>query len=168
MAPIQGTGEEYRSRTSCVVDRGMAYPSGFVAGSTTLSVTALAQVVGRWWDRINQLAQWLSAQQDALRQKAASDYQPARRRDGMSHPAVCPRPDSTSSHARDDARHRRENAAPQTRGSALDERLLDHEMAGLAVAALEKPARFKRLAQLFKHARAATHHDPVGVDVQRR
>jgi hypothetical protein len=72
MAPIQGTGEEYRSRTSCVVDRGMAYPSGFVAGSTTLSVTALAQVVGRWWDRINQLAQWLSAQQDALRQKTAN------------------------------------------------------------------------------------------------
>src|SRR5712664_4570555 len=77
-------------------------------------------------------------------------------------------PDDAWHRRPDDASHRRANAAPETRGSALDEGLLDHEMAGLAMAALEKTAAFKGLAQLFKHARAATHHDPVGVDVQRR
>ena len=55
-----------------------------------------------------------------------------------------------------------------TDASAFDERLLDHEMAGLAVAAFEKTARFKHLAQLFEHARAAAHHDAVGADIERR
>ena len=80
MAPIQGTGEECRScRTRCI-DRGMAYPSDFAAGSTTPSVAVPAQPVGRWWNRINQLTQRLSAQWDAHRQNrqlvAASNYQP--------------------------------------------------------------------------------------------
>src|ERR1700692_4970340 len=52
--------------------------------------------------------------------------------------------------------------------SAFDERLLDHKMAGLAVAAFEKAARLEHLAQLFQHARAAAHHDPVAADIQRR
>src|ERR1700728_2088046 len=55
-----------------------------------------------------------------------------------------------------------------TKGSAFDERLFDHEMTGFAVAAFEKAARFKSLAQLLEHARAAAHHDPVGFDIQRR
>src|ERR1700704_5479298 len=58
--------------------------------------------------------------------------------------------------------------AYRTRISAFDERLLDHEMAGLAVTAFEKTARFKHLAQLFEHARTAAHHDPVVTDIQRR
>src|SRR5712664_960462 len=85
IAPIQGSGDECRScRTSCI-DRGMAYPCDFAAGTTTRSVTVPAQPVGRWWDRIKQLTQWLSAQWDAHRQNsqlmAASDYHsgPARR-----------------------------------------------------------------------------------------
>src|SRR5882724_13192593 len=72
MAPIQGNGDECRScRTSCIV-RGMAYPSDFVAESTTPSVAVPAQPVGRWWDRINQFAQWLSAQWDAHRHNRAA------------------------------------------------------------------------------------------------
>src|SRR3954451_7722270 len=39
--------------------------------------------------------------------------------------------------------------------STLGECLLDHEMAGLAVAALEEAARLEQLAQLFQHRRAA-------------
>src|SRR5450759_752084 len=42
--------------------------------------------------------------------------------------------------------------------SAFDERLLDHKMAGLAVAAFEKAARLEHLAQLVQHAGAAAHH----------
>src|ERR1700738_4109696 len=52
--------------------------------------------------------------------------------------------------------------------SPLHERLLDHKMAGLAVAAFEEAARFEHLAQLFEHAGAAAHHDAVGLDVERR
>jgi hypothetical protein len=52
--------------------------------------------------------------------------------------------------------------------SAFDERLLDHEMTGLAVIAFGKTARFEHLAQLFQHGRAAAHHDPVGLDIERR
>jgi hypothetical protein len=48
------------------------------------------------------------------------------------------------------------------------ERLLDHEMTGLAVIAFGKTARFEHLAQLFQHGRAAAHHDPVGLDIERR
>src|SRR3954469_20550912 len=51
---------------------------------------------------------------------------------------------------------------------AFDERFLDHKMAGLAVVAFGKTARFEHLAQLFQHRRAATHHDAVGVDTERR
>ena len=70
IAPIQGTGDECRSwRTSCL-DRGMAYPSDFVAENTTRSVAVPTQPVGRWWDRINQPTQRLSAQWDAHRQAA--------------------------------------------------------------------------------------------------
>src|SRR3954471_11882261 len=53
-------------------------------------------------------------------------------------------------------------------GSALDERLLDHKVAGLVVAAFEKTARFEHLAQFFQHRRAAAHHDAVAGDIQRR
>ena len=64
MAPIQGTGDECRScRISCI-DRGMAYPFDLVVVNTTRSVAVPAQPVGRWWDRINQFAQWLSAHWD--------------------------------------------------------------------------------------------------------
>jgi deoxycytidine triphosphate deaminase len=53
--PIQGSGDECRScRTSCI-DRGMAYPSDFAAGSTTRSVAVPAQPVGRWWHRSTSL-----------------------------------------------------------------------------------------------------------------
>src|SRR5450759_1405230 len=52
--------------------------------------------------------------------------------------------------------------------SALDERLLDDEMAGLAVAAFGKAARFEHLAQLLEHAGAAAHHDAIGIDIERR
>src|SRR5260221_14465783 len=52
--------------------------------------------------------------------------------------------------------------------SALDERFLDHEMAGLAVAAFEEGARFEHLLQFFEHAGAAAHHDAVGRDIERR
>src|SRR6266576_6345985 len=52
--------------------------------------------------------------------------------------------------------------------SALDERLLDHEMAGLAVIAFGKTARFEHLAQFFQHGRAAAHHDPIALDIERR
>src|SRR5260370_4911023 len=55
-----------------------------------------------------------------------------------------------------------------TDASAFDERLLDHKMAGSAVIAFEKTARFKHLAQFFEHARAAAHHDAVVTDIQRR
>src|ERR1700687_5358633 len=58
--------------------------------------------------------------------------------------------------------------AGTTQASALDERLLDHKMAGLAVAAFEKAARLEHLAQLVQHAGAAAHHDPVGADIERR
>src|SRR6267378_1925753 len=52
--------------------------------------------------------------------------------------------------------------------SAFRERLLDHEMTGLAVIAFGKTARFEHLAQLFQHGRAAAHHDPIGLNIQRR
>src|SRR6266403_5252407 len=52
--------------------------------------------------------------------------------------------------------------------SALDERLLDHEMAGLAVIAFGKTARFEHLAQFLQHGRAAAHHDPIALDIERR
>jgi hypothetical protein len=43
------------------------------------------------------------------------------------------------------------NASPRNDGetSALDERLFDHEMAGLAVAAFEEGASLEHLLQLF-------------------
>src|SRR6202171_5048767 len=53
-------------------------------------------------------------------------------------------------------------------GATFDERLFNDKMAGFAVAAFEKAARFKHLAQLFEHARTAAHHDPVVADIQRR
>ena len=86
MAPIQGTGDECRScRISCI-DRGMAYPFDLVVVDTTRSVAVPAQSVGRWWDRINQFAPWLSAQWDTHCQNrqlmAASDYRPGPR-DGI-------------------------------------------------------------------------------------
>ena len=86
MAPIQGTGDECRScRINCI-DRGMASPSDFVAENTTRSVAVPAQPVGRWWDRINQFAPWLSAQWDTHCQNrqlmAASNYRPGPR-DGI-------------------------------------------------------------------------------------
>ena len=86
IAPIHGSGDECRScRTSCI-DRGMAYPFDLVVVNTTRSVAVPAQPVGRWWDRINQFAPWLSAQWDAHRQNrplmAASDYRPGPR-DGI-------------------------------------------------------------------------------------
>src|SRR4029077_8077068 len=52
--------------------------------------------------------------------------------------------------------------------STFDERLFNDKMAGLAVAAFEKSARFKHLAQLFEHAPTAAHHDPIVADIQRR
>src|SRR6266404_8704624 len=58
--------------------------------------------------------------------------------------------------------------AGTTGRSAFHERLLDHEMTGLAVIAFGKTARFEHLAQLFQHGRAAAHHDPIGLDIQRR
>src|SRR6478736_6681899 len=58
--------------------------------------------------------------------------------------------------------------AGTTEKSAFDERLLDHEMTGLAVIAFGKTTRFKHLAQLFQHGRAAAHHDPVGRNIERR
>ena len=48
---------------------------------------------------------------------------------------------------------------------ALDECFLDHEMTGLAVAALGKAAGLEHLLQLVQHRRAATHHDTVGRDI---
>src|SRR6516225_10450723 len=51
--------------------------------------------------------------------------------------------------------------------SALDEGLLDHEMAGLVVGAFAKAARLEHLLQLFQHRGAAAHHDAVGRDVER-
>ena len=41
-------------------------------------------------------------------------------------------------------------------------------MAALAVTTFEEAAGFEHLAQFLQHARAATHHDPVGIDIQRR
>src|SRR6478735_7320020 len=58
--------------------------------------------------------------------------------------------------------------AGTTGRSAFDERLLDHEMTGLAVIAFGKAARFEHLAQLFQHGWAAAHHDPVGRNIERR
>src|ERR1039458_2171460 len=52
--------------------------------------------------------------------------------------------------------------------SALDERLFNDKMAGLAVAAFGKTARFKHLAQFFQHPRTAAHHDAIRPDIQRR
>src|SRR5216684_217501 len=52
--------------------------------------------------------------------------------------------------------------------SALDERLLDHKMAGLIAGAFDKTAGFEHLAELFQHARAAAHHDAVAFDIERR
>src|SRR6202051_280172 len=54
------------------------------------------------------------------------------------------------------------------RDSPLHERLLDHKMAGLAVAAFEEAARVEHLAQLLAPAGAGAHHDAVGPDVERR
>src|SRR5580704_13016110 len=51
--------------------------------------------------------------------------------------------------------------------SPLHERLLDHEMAGLAVGALGKTPCLEHRPQLFEHGRAAAHHDAVGRDVER-
>ena len=63
-----------------------------------------------------------------------------------------------------------QSAAPEdTRcGLALDEGLLDDEMAGLGVAAFSEALLFERLAQIFQHAGAAAQHDAIGLDVQRR
>src|ERR1700674_1766982 len=58
--------------------------------------------------------------------------------------------------------------ASGTRDLPLDERLLDHKMAGLAVAAFEEAARLEQLAEFFQHARAAAHHDTIGLDIERR
>src|SRR5580692_7114073 len=54
-----------------------------------------------------------------------------------------------------------------TEASALHERLLDHEVTGLAVVALDEIAGDEHLAQLFQHRRAAAHHDAVALDIQR-
>src|SRR4051794_23541026 len=64
--------------------------------------------------------------------------------------------------------HEECRTASGTRASALDERLFNHKMAGLAVAAFEEAARFEHRAQLFQHAGAAAHHDAVGLEFQRR
>jgi hypothetical protein len=53
-------------------------------------------------------------------------------------------------------------------GLALDESLLDDEMAGLGMVAFREAALFERLAQIFQHAGAAAQHDTVSLDVQRR
>jgi hypothetical protein len=55
-----------------------------------------------------------------------------------------------------------------TRDLAFDERLLNHKMAGLGVAAFDKVARLEHLAQFVQHGRAAAHHDAVGCKVERR
>src|SRR6185437_1613329 len=49
----------------------------------------------------------------------------------------------------------------------LREGLLDHEMAGLAVTALDKAARREHLLEVFQHRRAAAHHDAVGFEIER-
>jgi hypothetical protein len=53
-------------------------------------------------------------------------------------------------------------------GLALDESLLDEEMAGLGIAAFREAPLFERLAQVFQHAGAAAQHDAISLDVQRR
>ena len=53
-------------------------------------------------------------------------------------------------------------------GLAFDERLLDHKMTGLTVAAFEEAARFEHLAQLVQHSGASAHHDSILVDIERR
>src|SRR3979490_2504956 len=65
---------------------------------------------------------------------------------------------------------RRRSAAPEDSscGLALDESLLDDEMAGLGMAAFSAAALFECLAQIFQHAGAAAQHDAVSLDVQRR
>ena len=50
----------------------------------------------------------------------------------------------------------------------FDERFLDHKMTRLAVIAFGKTTRFEHLAQLFQHGRAAAHHDPIRLDIERR
>jgi hypothetical protein len=55
-----------------------------------------------------------------------------------------------------------------TRDLAFDERLLNHKMAGLGVAAFDKAARLEHLAQLFQHRRTAAHHDSVDCKIERR
>src|SRR4051794_25426108 len=52
-------------------------------------------------------------------------------------------------------------------GLSLDERLFDHEMAGLVAGALDEIAALEHQFQLFEHRRAAAHHDAVGLDVER-
>ncbi len=59
-------------------------------------------------------------------------------------------------------------ACPKRKDLPFHERLLDHEMTGLAVIAFGKTARFEHLAQFFQHGRAAAHHDPIGLDIERR
>src|SRR5262245_42327530 len=51
-----------------------------------------------------------------------------------------------------DASHR---SGMTVRVSALDERLLDHEMAGRVAAAFDEAAGFEHLLQFFQHPRAA-------------
>jgi hypothetical protein len=63
-----------------------------------------------------------------------------------------------------------QSAAPEDKrcGLALDESLLDDEMAELGMAAFSEAPLFERLAQIFQHAGAAAQHDAIGLDVQRR
>src|SRR4029434_1674962 len=54
-------------------------------------------------------------------------------------------------------------------GLALDESLLDDEMAELGMdAAFSEAPLFESLAQIFQHAAAGAQHDAIGLDVQRR
>ncbi len=158
MARIQGIGEECRmigaSRVDCCVDRcvdwGMVVPSDPVAGSKTLSVTVLARVVGpRWHSSQSDSVIVVCSIECTLRKNGrpnrppSSDCQPARQRSPASGGATRPGVSLL----------RQDHTAPGTRDSTLDERLFNHKMAGLAVAAFDKIAGFKGLAQLFEQAR---------------
>jgi hypothetical protein len=52
--------------------------------------------------------------------------------------------------------------------SSLDESLLDHEMTGRGVIALNEPARFEHGPQISEHRRAAAQHDAIGCEIERR
>src|SRR3569623_1401238 len=50
--------------------------------------------------------------------------------------------------------------------SALDEGLLDDEMPGLAVVALDKATRREHRGEFLEHRRAAAQHDAVDLDIE--